>query len=154
MPSIDTVDSLEINAPAQALFDIVLDYPRMHEWYPRYRVEVIGGGAVGEGTRLSHELSPPGSPVKSRFIRTVQRIKAPSGIEESYDEGDLVGLGRWEFEALTPTTARVSFHCQVRSNRWLMHVGFLLGGEKGHNMVYQQLLAALKARAEAPPKHA
>jgi hypothetical protein len=30
-----------------------------------------------------------------------------------------------------------------------MHIGFLLGGEKGHNMVYQELLAALKARAEA-----
>ncbi len=42
MPSIDTVDSIEIRAPAQALFDTVLDYPRMHEWYPRYRVEVVG----------------------------------------------------------------------------------------------------------------
>ena len=44
MPSIDTVDSLVIDAPARALFDIVLDYPRMHEWYPRNRVELIGGG--------------------------------------------------------------------------------------------------------------
>jgi hypothetical protein len=29
-----------------------------------------------------------------------------------------------------------------------MHVGFLLAGERGHKMVYRELLAALKARAE------
>jgi ribosome-associated toxin RatA of RatAB toxin-antitoxin module len=149
MPSIDTVDSLEIQAPAKVLFDIVLDYPKMHEWYPRYRVEVIGGGAVEEGTRLRHELSPAGSPVKSRFTRTIQRIDPPKAIEESYDDGDLVGRGRWTFDALSGDSTRVSFHCQVRSNRLLMHVGFLLGGERGHNMVYQKLLAALNARAEA-----
>jgi ribosome-associated toxin RatA of RatAB toxin-antitoxin module len=149
MPSIDTVDSLEIQAPAKVLFGIVLDYSKMHEWYPRYRVEVIGGGTVAEGTRLRHELSPPGVPVKSRFSRTIQRIESPKSIEESYDDGDLVGRGRWAFDALSEDSTRVSFHCQVRSNRLLMHVGFLLGGERGHNMVYQELLAALKVRAEA-----
>jgi ribosome-associated toxin RatA of RatAB toxin-antitoxin module len=148
MPSIDTVDSLVIHAPAQALFDLVLDYPRMHEWYPRYRVEVIGGGPVEEGARLSHELSPPGSPVKSRFTRTIQRIEPSKAIEESYDDGDLVGHGRWEFEVLGPDETKVAFHCQVRSNRLLMHIGFALGGERGHNMVYQELLSALKERAE------
>ncbi len=148
MPSIDTVDSLEINAPAQELFDIVLDYPRMHEWYPRYRVEVIGGGDVVEGARLRHELSPRGSPVKSRFTRTIHRIEPAKAIEESYDDGDLVGRGRWEFEALGPAATRVSFYCRVRSNRLLMHIGFALGGERGHNMVYREILAALKARAE------
>ena len=148
MPSIDTVDCLEIRAPAQTLCDIVLDYPRMHEWYPRYRVAVIGGGGVEEGARLRHVLSPTGSPVKSRFTRTVQRIEPGKSIEETYDEGDLVGYGRWEFESLTAGLTRVSFHCQVRSNRWLMHVGFLLGGERGHSQVYQELLSALKVHAE------
>jgi ribosome-associated toxin RatA of RatAB toxin-antitoxin module len=148
MPSIDTVDSLVIHAPAQTLFDLVLDYPRMHEWYSRYRVEVIGGGEVEEGTRLRHELSPPGSPVKSRFTRTIHRIESPKAIQESYDDGDLVGHGQWEFEALGPDETKVAFHCQVRSNRLLMHIGFALGGERGHNMVYQELLAALKVRAE------
>ena len=149
MPSIDTVDSLEIQAPAERLFDIVLDYPRMHEWYPRYRVEVIGGGEVVEGARLRHELSPPGAPVKSRFIRTIQRIEPGKAIEETYDDGDLVGRGRWEFEPLPGDRTRVSFHCQVRSNRLLMHLGFAIAGERDHNRVYQELLAALKARAEA-----
>ncbi len=148
MPSFDTVDSLEINAPAQKLFDIVLDYPRMHEWYPRYRVEVIGGGDVVEGARLRHELSPPGFPGKSRFTRTIHRIEPPSAIEESYDDGDLVGRGRWQFDALAVDATRVSFSCEVRSNSLLMHLGFALGGERGHNRVYQEILAALKARAE------
>ena len=31
-----------------------------------------------------------------------------------------------------------------------MHVGFLFGGEKGHNQVYQEILAALADRAGAP----
>jgi hypothetical protein len=148
MPSIDTVDSLVIHAPAQVLFDTVLDYPTMHEWYPRYRVEVVGDGPIVEGTRLRHELSPPGSPVKSRFARTIQRIEQGKAIEESYDDGDLVGRGRWEFEALGGGETRVSFYCQVRSNRLLIHLGFALGGERGHNRVYQQLLAALKTRCE------
>ena len=150
MPGFETVDSLEIDSPAQKLFDIVLDYPRLHEWYPRYRVELIGGGDVVEGARLRHELSPAGSPFKSRFTRTIHRIEPPQKIEESYDDGDLVGRGRWEFDALAPDATRVSFYCQVRSNRLLMHIGFMIGGEKGHNMVYQEILAALKARAEVP----
>jgi uncharacterized protein YndB with AHSA1/START domain len=150
MPSFDTVDSLEIDAPAQKLFDIILDYPRMHEWYPPYRVELIGGGDVVEGARLRHELSPQGSPVKSRFTRTIRRIEPPKTIEETYDGGDLVGGGRWVFEALDPDATRVSFYCQVRSNSLLMHIGFLLGGEKGHNKIYQEILAALKTRAAAP----
>jgi uncharacterized protein YndB with AHSA1/START domain len=148
MPSFDTVDSLEIQAPAQRLFEIILDYPRMHEWYPPYRVEVEGGGEVVEGARLHHELSPKGSPIKSRFVRTVQKIDAPRAIEETYDGGDLIGQGRWEFEPVGADKTVVSFHCSVRSNRLLMHIGFLLAGEKGHNQVYQELLAALRARAE------
>jgi ribosome-associated toxin RatA of RatAB toxin-antitoxin module len=148
MPSFDTVDSLEIQAPAQQLFDIILDYPRMREWYPPYRVEVVGGGEVAEGVSLNHELSPKGSPVKSRFVRTIRKIDAPKAIEETYDGGDLVGQGRWEFEPVGPDQTKVSFYCSVRSNSLLMHIGFLLGGEKGHNQVYQEILAALKAKAE------
>ena len=87
--------------------------------------------------------------MKTRFTRTIQRIEPPKSIEETYDDGDLVGRGRWEFEALGEGRTRVSFHCQVRSNSVLMHVGFLLGGERGHNQVYQQILAALAERAQA-----
>jgi hypothetical protein len=66
MPSIDTVDSIEINASPETLFPIILDSPRMREWYPRCCVDVIGGGDVEVGVHLRHVLSPPGSPIKSR----------------------------------------------------------------------------------------
>jgi ribosome-associated toxin RatA of RatAB toxin-antitoxin module len=144
MPNLDTVDSMEIDASAEELFAIILDYPRMRDWYPRYKIDVIDGGPVQEGTRLRHELSPPGSPVKSRFTRTITAIDPGRSIEETYDDGDLVGKGRWVFEPLSENRTRVSFYCKVRSNRLLMHIGFLLGGEKGHNMIYQEILAALQ----------
>ena len=149
MPQFETIDEMVIAAPAEVLFDTILDYPRMHEWYPRYRVSVQGGGEVAEGCHLDHELKAKGSPVTSRFVRTIHRIERPREIEESYDGGDLVGKGRWRFEPLDDGRTRVSFWCDVRSNSWLMHVGFVLGGERGHNMVYQDVLAALRARHEA-----
>jgi ribosome-associated toxin RatA of RatAB toxin-antitoxin module len=145
MPKLDTVDFLEIDAPAEALFAIILDYPRMREWYPRYVIDVIGEGPVQEGSRLRHELAAPGAPIKSRFTRTIVTLDPGRSIEETYDDGDLIGRGRWEFEPITESRTRVSFYCQVRSNRMLMHLGFLLGGERGHNMVYQEILAALQA---------
>ena len=144
MPSFETVDRLEIAAPAARLFETVLDYPRMHEWDPPYRVEVIGGGPVVEGARLRHQLKTGG--LTTRFVRTIQRIDVPKAIEETYDEGALIGRGRWEFEALAPERTRVSFWCAVRSNSLLMHVGILLTGTKGHNKVYQEILAALRER--------
>ena len=148
MPSFETVDSREIDAPAESLFAIILDYPRMREWYPRYVIDVIGGGPVQEGAQLSHELAAKGSPVKSRFTRTIVSIDPGRKIEETYDGGDLVGTGRWEFEPLAESRTRVSFFCAVRSNSLLMHLGFLLGGERGHNMVYQDVLAALSDRVK------
>ncbi len=150
MPSFDTVDSLEIDAPAQTLFDIILDYPHMRDWYHRYEIDVIGGGDVVEGAQLQHVLAAKGSPVKSRFTRTIQRISPPKEIEETYDDGDLVGKGRWVFEPLGDDRTKVSFYCDVRSNSLLMHIGFLLGGERGHNMVYQELLGALAAHVARP----
>lgn len=149
MPSFDTVDTMEIPASAQALFDVILDYPGMKDWFPGYEIEVIGGGPVEEGARLRHALSAKGSPVTTRFTRTIKRIESPSRIEETYDDGDLVGTGRWELEALADDRTKVSFFCAVRSNSLLMHIGFLLGGERGHNMVYQQLLGALRDRVAA-----
>ena len=66
MPRFDTVDRLELNAPAEQLFEIIRDYPRMHEWYPPYRVQVEGGGAVVEILHDRWDLSetsfPGGTP--------------------------------------------------------------------------------------------
>jgi len=151
VPSIDTVDSVLITAPARAIFPVLSDYPAMRRWFPRYRVDVIGGGAVVEGARLAHALSTPGLPFETCFVRTIVRLDPPHTIEESYDEGDLIGRGRWTLTPVEGGQTRVAFHCQVRSNRWWMHLGIALTGARGHNRVYQQLLLALKAQVEAAP---
>ena len=148
MPEFETVDAMEIDAPAQVLFDTILDYPHIHEWYPKYRVEVVGGGEVKEGATLQHTLTP--APVmKTRFTRVIDRIEAPKRIEERYTGGALLGKGRWEFEPVGDARTKVSFWCNVRSNTLMMHLGFLLTGEKGHNDVYQELLTALREKVRA-----
>lgn len=147
MPSIDTVDRRIIRAPAETLFDTILDYPRMREWFPSYRIDVVGGGPVREGSRLAHELTTMG--LKTTFTRTIRNVTRPRSIEETYDEGMLLGEGRWQFDERGPDDTEVSFFCKVRSNALATHVGLLLTGARGHNRVYQDILAALKKRAEA-----
>ena len=148
MPGFETVDSMEIAAPAQLLFDTILDYTRMHEWYPKYRVEVVGGGDVREGVTLQHALTAVPM-VTSRFTRVIDKVDAPKRIEERYTGGDLIGKGRWAFEPIDETRTKVSFWCDVRSNSVMMHIGFLFGGEKGHNGVYQEILGALREKVGA-----
>ncbi len=148
MPGFETTDSMEIDAPAQVLFDTILDYTHMHEWYPKYRVEVVGGGDVREGVTLQHTLRPAPM-MKSKFTRVIDNIDSPRQIEERYTGGDLVGRGRWEFEPIDEHRTKVSFWCDVRSNSLIMHIGFLFGGEKGHNGVYQEILTALQEKVRA-----
>ncbi len=149
MPSIDTSDSIEINADARKIFDVILNYPEMHTWFPTYRCTLIDaapGARVKEGSRLNHAVGKPPF-VMSRFVRTVRKIVPGKRIEETYDEGQLKGTGVWTFEQQGKTT-RVTYYCAVESVGLMMHVGFLLTGAKGHNMLYQQLLRALKKRVE------
>ena len=75
------------------MFEFVLDYPRMYEWYPPYRVEVIGKGGVAEGSRLRRASMPDGSPMRAHFKRAIRRADAPRIIEETCDAGDLAGEG-------------------------------------------------------------
>lgn len=146
MPGFDTVDRMVIQAPAEKLYDTILDYPRIREWFPSYKIDVIGGGPAREGSRLNHELTTGG--LKTRFVRTIRKTDRPRSIAETYDEGALVGEGRWEFEERGPNETQVSFYCKVRSNQFAMHIGILVTGAKGHNRVYQEILGALKTRAE------
>jgi uncharacterized protein YndB with AHSA1/START domain len=148
MPSIDTIDSIEIRADAQRIFDVILDYPNMQRWFPSYRCALVGAsGKVREGSRVEHWVGKPPL-VMSHFVRTIRKVVPGQRIEETYDEGPMRGTGVWTFEQSGATT-RVSYHCAVRSVTLGMHIGFLLTGAKAHNMVYQKLLRALKKRCEA-----
>jgi hypothetical protein len=149
MPSIDTSDSIEINADAQKIFDVILNYPEMHTWFPIYKcvpIDAKAGAQIGEGSRFDHAVDQ--APVVIRFTRTIRKIIPGRRIEETYDSGQLKGNGEWSFDQQGKTT-KVSYHCAVSSQDMMMHIGFLLTGTKGHNRLYQQLLHALKRRAEA-----
>lgn len=148
MPQMNAVDSISIQAPADRVFETVLDYANHHRWWRHYRCEVEGGGPVKEGTRVRHVIEIPVIRPKPTFVRTIRKIVPKERIEETYDEGDYVGTGVWTFErqgALTVAT----FTCAVRSNNLRNHIGVALLGAAPHHRVYGTGLAGLKAHCEA-----
>ena len=147
MPSIDTTDSIEINAPAQKIYRTVINYPMMNTWLSWYHCRLIQGERVEEGARIEHVVGKPPWLIINRFIRTVQRIVPGERIEETYDEGDLIGTGVWRFIEKGQTTT-ASYHCAVRANTLSVHLAFLLTRSAGHNVVYGRLLRALKTHCE------
>lgn len=147
MPKLDAVDSISIQAPAMKVFETVLDYANLHEWWKRYRCEVEGGGPVKEGTRVRHVINIPVVQPKPTFVRTIRKIVPGERIEETYDEGDYVGTGVWTFEPRGALTA-ATFTCHVRSNNLHTHIATALIGARGHHGVYKTGLAGLKARCE------
>jgi len=148
MPSIDVTDHVVIDARREAVFPVLCDYPRVRDWFPGYRIDLLTDGAVGEGARLRHEMAAGGGLMTTRFVRTIRRFEPPSLIEETYDEGDLLGRGCWSLESRGDGATQVSYRCAVRSNTPWMHLGVALTGHWGHSWVYQRLLRALKARVE------
>lgn len=149
MPTIDSVDSIHIQAPAERVFDAVFDYPSIGAWFPSYRCRLLTPGSIEAGSRIAHTVRAPMVRVPTRFVRTIRRFERPRRIEETYDEGDLLGTGVWTFAESHDGWTTASFHCVVESNRLLMHVGFMLGGELGHKLTYRGLLAALKLHCES-----
>ena len=147
MPLIDSLDSIEIHAPAQDVFRVVLDYPRFHEWFPAYHCRLLDGDEVQEGARIEHTIGMPPYLVFTRFVRTIRRIVPGERIEETYDEGDLTGTGAWSFQQKGETTI-ASFHCRAKSVALSLHISFFLTGSLGHKMVFRKLLQALKRRCE------
>jgi hypothetical protein len=111
--SVETVDagptqvsrSVEVNAPAADLFDIVAN-PRRHH-------EADGSGTVGDnikapaklvpGARFSTKMKMFGVPY--RVTSVVTAIKPDELVEWRHPVGH---HWRWEFTALTPTTTRVT----------------------------------------------
>jgi hypothetical protein len=91
MPRFQTTDHLDIHAPAQQLFATMLDYPRFHEWYPPYRVEIEGSGEVVEGARLNHVLSAKGSLVGGCWSNA--QSKPPTGHRLSGKPGGALSNG-------------------------------------------------------------
>lgn len=147
MPSIDVTDSILVRAPEAKVFETILDYPAFESWIPTYSCRVKSqGGKVEEQALVEHTIKTPFG-VSQKLTRRIDRITPTRKIEESYVEGDLAGTGIWHFTPEGDGT-RVSYECQVHSTSFLMGIGLLLGGKRGHSMVYQQLLRALRRRCE------
>ena len=142
MPAIDCIDAMDIRAPAEELYDRIVDYPAWREWNPIYRCEWIDGDGPAEGVKVKHSYGYPPF-IMSSFIRRIDRIVPGERLEESYIEGDLIGTGVWTFEEDDGVTT-VSYLCKVRSNSLMSHLSLALAGEKGHSSVYQTLLGKLK----------
>jgi uncharacterized protein YndB with AHSA1/START domain len=97
--------SVEVNAPAAEVFELVAD-PRRHH-------EVDGSGTVGEnikapaklvpGARFSTKMKMFGVPY--RITSVVTALKPNELIEWRHPVGH---HWRWEFTALTPTTTKVT----------------------------------------------
>lgn len=142
------VDSIDIDATPERVFNTVLDYPNVHTWFSGMRCTLITEGEIGEGSRIAHTFYAPLLELPTRFVRTIRRLEAPSFIEETYDEGALVGTGMWTFARLPSGLTRATYACTVRSNDLATHVGFALSGATLHKVSYARLLAALKRNCE------
>ena len=97
------------------------------------------------GCGVSRGGKPP--VVLTRFIRTVQRMVPGERIEETYDEGDLVGNGTWTFDQSGNVTT-AAFRCDVTAQALSMKLAFSTSGSLGHNVIYGRILAALKNKCE------
>ncbi len=149
MAAIDTVDSIEINAPAIEVFKTVLDYPNTNSWFPMLHCRQVDnpGAKIEEGSRIEHLFGKPPYLVIDRFTRTIQYISIGDRIEETYDEGDLIGKGIWTFsENAGITTA--AFHCAVKANVLSLQLTFLFSGARGHKLMFGRILKALKRQCE------
>jgi len=147
MSFIDTVDRIDIRAPKQRVYDVVSNYPAITSWFPIYHCRLLEGTEVREGSRVEHILGKPPHFVVNRLVRTVHRMVPGERLEETYDEGDLVGKGTWTFDERDDITT-AAYHCAVRGNTRSMRMTFKLTGSFGHNLVYGKLLAALKKHCE------
>jgi uncharacterized protein YndB with AHSA1/START domain len=97
--------SVEVNAPAAALFELVAD-PRRHH-------ELDGSGTVGDninapaklvpGARFSTKMKMYGVPY--RITSVITALKPNELIEWRHPVGH---HWRWEFTELTPTTTKVT----------------------------------------------
>lgn len=97
--------SVEVAAPASALFAIVVD-PRRHrelDGSGTVRDNVRGPERLSPGSRFSTKMTMWGLPY--RITSTVTAVRPDELIEWAHPFGH---RWRWEFAALTPTTTRVT----------------------------------------------
>lgn len=145
MASITALDSIDINASPQAIFDVISDYKNMHTWFEGYECRYLNDETFREGLEIAHKAN-----AITKFTRRIDDVTPGREIRESYIAGDLLGTGVWRFNPQDNGLTEASFDCTVDANKWIIALAFKLSGAKGHKDVYAKLLKALKARCENP----
>jgi mannose-6-phosphate isomerase-like protein (cupin superfamily) len=114
------VDEWDVDAPAEAVFDVLSDATTYPQWWrPVYLgVESDGPPAVGNVTRQHFKGRLPYH-LRTR-TRTV-RLERPRVIEGETD-GDLRGRGVWTLDALPGGGTHVRFDWSVHADRALLRV--------------------------------
>lgn len=142
MSSIDCIDEIEIDASVERVFETVKDYPSWTQWNPAYKCQLLNTQDVVEGSEIRHQYGD--NPLlRSVFIRRIDKIEAPSKLEESYISGPIIGKGTWHIKESNGRTT-VAFHCQVKGNNALSKLVFKLTGDRTHKSVYAEILRKLK----------
>lgn len=145
--------TLEIAAPADTLYGLVSDLPRMGEWSPECeRVDWLkGAGAAVPGARFKGRNRRG----KRRWSTTGEVVVAEPGKELTFDISSLFGLpvARWSyrFEG-SGSSAKVTESWEDRRGWFITTVGGIATGVPNraeHNAASMQTtLEQLKATAE------
>lgn len=117
-----------IEAPIEAVWDVIVASERWPEWWPYLEsvVEIDKGDSCGIGSirRYTWGCSLP---YRLDFQVLVTKIERPVNIE-GVASGDLEGVGRWILSANGATSTRVEYLLSARSTKpWMNMAAPLLG---------------------------
>jgi len=134
------VNEIDINAPADRVWQVIADRERYTEWQTQLdRVEIID-----ERTWIEHPKESP-DPLKFQIIRD----ERPSSMEVNYTMGTAI-RGAWKGE-LTPTSSGVRLKTTdgYRTDHWMMKM--LLGAFFDLDGFAKDWNKKLKQRVETLP---
>lgn len=111
----------KIEAPLQAVFDVVLDSLRWPDWWKgaEHVEELEEGDANGIGSVRRYTWKSL-LPYRLRFDARATRVEPPRALEAIVD-GDLQGSGRWAFSHESGVTT-VRYEWDVRTTRHWMNL--------------------------------
>ena len=151
MADLEGSESIEIDAPIDAVFAIAADVERAPEWQGTMKTaQALEYDAEGRPTLVETKLDagPAAVKVKLRFA-----YAEPHGMTWERDSGDLKGLfGRWDFEDLGDGRTHATYSLAIDLNRAL---ALLRKGVRGpaeakvRHLLTQRPLEGLKQRAES-----
>ncbi len=150
--------SLPIAAPAELVYDLVADLPRMGEWSPEcHRCDWLGGATAAAPGVKFRGRNRGGGNVLRRWSTTGTIVAAERGREISWDVttlGPLLPVSRWSYR-FTPTAEGCVVEEaweDLRSGWYRATTGLATGvsDRKTHNEAgMRATLEQLKAAAEA-----